>query len=181
MTTTDEILQKARKAEALQWYGRPADKRVIAYQDDKGDETIVALIQDGTRTVYHQGDEYFVPTKRQAIAYADYIAAANPSAIIALIEGYEAQIERLTRERDEYKAEYFRRHKDACDRYEEIVVLKTALAAAEKRIAELVSTDQMNDQQWRHKPERADKGQKNEPTPALEPLDVPLTEPDPTR
>lgn len=50
---------------------------------------------------------------------------------------FVAAIERLTREGDEYKADYFRRHKDACDRYEEIVVLKTALAAAQKRVGVL--------------------------------------------
>lgn len=54
---------------------------------------------------------------------ADLIAGLN-----ARIESDAKRIAELEAERDDLKADYLRRHKDACDRFEEVASLQRALA-----------------------------------------------------
>ncbi len=52
-----------------------------------------------------------------------------------------SEVGRLTQDRDDYKADYFRRHKEAVDLYEENLSLRSQLDAANARAAELLDAE----------------------------------------
>lgn len=61
--------------------------------------------------------------------------------LLSLHDSDQKRIGELERERDDYKADYFRVHKDSVDRYERIVVLQAAaegMATALVNVRELI-------------------------------------------
>lgn len=97
MTTDDELLALARKATPGEW------RQDVMY--------VTAEIRDG-----RPGGEVIVEARATVdrhrdrardVANAAYIAAANPAAIIAMIERHRAEVERLTGEVIGWRAEEF--------------------------------------------------------------------------
>ena len=55
------------------------------------------------------------------------------------------EIERLRTERDDYKADYIRRHKEASDRFEECIQLRRQLSRSESNLQEMITNRKIHE------------------------------------
>ena len=73
------------------------------------------------------------------VAEANLLASLPDAAPSYYRSRIAAVIARLVRERDEYKDDYLRRHKDACDHYMEVIRLREENQALKKAIERLTA------------------------------------------